>query len=90
MRIDEGRREHEALALDHTVAVRLEVRTDLGDDTAVDPHVADRVDLLDRIEHARAANDEVVPAAPRLDVQHQATSSGSGDATGTGPVVSRS
>ena len=90
MRIDEGRRQHEALALDHAVAVRLEVRTDLGDDTAVDPHVADRVDLLDRIEHARAADDEVVPAPPRLDVQHQATSSGSGDATGTGPVVSRS
>ena len=37
-----------------------------------------------------SVDDEVVPAPPRLDVQHQATSSGSGDATGTGPVVSRS
>ena len=53
----------------------------------VDPHVEDRVDPLRRVEHARAADDEVV-ARPLLHPQHHATSTAV--STSTGPVVSRS
>ena len=60
-----------------------------GDHALVDPDVEHRVHALDRVEHARAANDQVV-LAPVLAVEHQATSSGSAASTGTGPVVSRS
>jgi hypothetical protein len=89
VRVDEGRREHEPGAVDHTVAVRVEPFAERGDRPLVDPDVEHRVDPFDRVEHAGAPHHEVFLAAV-LRVEHQATSSGSGDSTGTGPVVSRS
>jgi hypothetical protein len=89
VRVDEGRREHEALALDHAVAVRIHVGRELGDHALVHADVADAVDALGRVDDARAAHDQVV-LAPVAGEEHQATSSGSAASTGTGPVVSRS
>ena len=87
--IDEGRGEHEAVAVDDAVAVRVDGRPELGDDAIVDANVEPAVDALDRIEHPRAADDEVVLAAIPSE-QHHATSSATAAATGTGPCVSRS
>ena len=89
MRVDEGRREHEAGAVDHAVAVRVEPLAERCDRALVDADVEHRVHALGRVEHARAAHDQVVLAAV-LAIEHQATSSGSAASTGTGPVVSRS
>jgi hypothetical protein len=54
------------------VAVRVERVAELRDRAAVDADVEHRVDALDRVEHARAADDEVVAAA--LADEHHATS----------------
>ena len=62
-----------------------------GDMWRIPGGVTHRVHALDRVEHASAPHHEIVTTRPLcLHVQHQATSSGSGDSTGTGPVVSRS
>ncbi len=71
------------------MAVDGEVRSELGDHAVVDLHVDLPVDALDRIEHPRAADDEVLLRA-LLDVQHHATSTGTSAVTAFGPVVSRS
>ena len=86
MRVDEPRHEHAARAVHHSVPVRVEVGAELGDDAVVDPHVEQGVDTLDRIEHARAANDEVL--APDRAREHHATSTAV--STATGPEVRRS
>ena len=44
MRVDEGRRQHEAGTVEHTVPVGGEARAQLGDRAAVDLHVDLRVD----------------------------------------------
>ena len=89
MRVDERGREDQPGAVDHPVLVGVQARPELGDRAAVDAHVADRVEPLRRVEYSRAANEHVSLAAA-LRPEHQATSSGSGVFTGTGPVVSRS
>ena len=89
MRVDEGRREHEARALDDAVLVGVEARPELGDRPAVDAHVADGVDAFRGVEHPRAADHDVVLTSVPGE-EHHATSSGSPALTGTGPVVSRS
>jgi hypothetical protein len=60
VRIDEGRSEQEACSLDHAVGVRVEVRSERGDDALVDADVRDRVDSLDRIDDARATHEEIL------------------------------
>ena len=55
VRIDERRREHEAVRVDDPVRVPLERRADRGDHAVVDADVDVRVDALDGVEHARAA-----------------------------------
>ena len=50
VRVDEGRREHEARAVEHAVAVDRQVRAELGDDAVVDPHVDLAVHALDGVE----------------------------------------
>jgi len=87
--VDEGRREHQAGAVEHLVAVHRQVRAELGDDAVVNPHVELAVDALDRIEHAGAADDDVLLRRV-LDEEHQATSIGISALTGLGPLVSRS
>ena len=89
VRVDEGGREHEAGALDHLVRVLREVRAELRDDAVVDLHVDLGVDALDRIEHPRAADDQVLLRCA-LGEQHHATPIGTSASTGLGPVVSRS
>jgi hypothetical protein len=89
VRVDEGRREHEPGAVDHAVAVCVKTLAKRGDDASVHTDVEHRVHALDRVEHPRTSDDQVVVAAV-LAVEHQATSSGSAASTGTGPVVSRS
>ncbi len=59
MRVDEGRREHEPIRLDHAMPVGVDLLSNLDDRPAVDPHLEPRVDPLGRIEHARAADHEV-------------------------------
>jgi hypothetical protein len=87
--IDERGREQQAVCLDHAVRVRVEVGSERGHDTVVDPDVEHRIHAGDRIEHARAAYDEVFLGC-RLGEQHHATSSAEAVLTSTGPVVSRS
>ena len=89
VRVDEGRGEDEAGAVEHPVPVDREVRPKLGDHALVDPDVDLAVDALDRVEDARAPNDEVLLRSV-LDVEHHATSIGTSALTGFGPVVSRS
>ncbi len=86
MRVDEGGREHEALARDHAVAVGVEPDPDRGDHSSVDADIEERVDPLGRVEDARAAYDEVVCPAP-ADEDHATPTTVS---TATGPLVSRS
>ena len=90
MRVDERRRKQEAVAVDHAMLVRLEVRPELGDDTRVDANVKDTVDALAWIDHARAADDQVLLA--RLPEQHHAApiSCRAAAWTAAGPWVSRS
>ncbi len=89
VRVDEGGREQQPLALDDAVAVGGQVVAELGDDTAVDAHVGDRVELARGVENPRAADDEV-----RLlclaEGQHHATASIAATLTSAGPCVSRS
>ena len=59
-----------------------------GDRAAVDAHVEHGVDTAGRVEHARAADDEVVAALLADEDRHHATSTAV--STATGPVVSRS
>jgi hypothetical protein len=89
--VDERGREHEALPVDHAVAVGLDLLAELRDDAAVDAHVERRVDAARGVEHARAAHDDAVPGSI-LDVEgcHHATSISTSASTGTGPCVSRS
>ena len=83
--------EQQPVRLDDPVLVRVEPGADLGDRARVDPDVEPGVDALGGVEHARAANDDVVlPAVLR--VEHQATpiSCRSAALTPVGPWVSRS
>jgi hypothetical protein len=89
VRVDERGREHEARAFDHLVRVLREVRAELRDHAVVDPDVDLRVDALDRVEHARAADDQVFLRCV-FDEEHHATPIGTSASTGFGPVVSRS
>ena len=86
MRVDEGRREHEPGAVDDAVAVGVEALADRGDRAGVDPDVEDGVDALGRVEDARAADDQVVGAAPADEDRgsHHATPA-TGVSTITGP-----
>ena len=88
VRVDERGREHETAPLDDTVAVRVHVQADLGDHAPVHADVQQLVDSQRRVDHAGAADDEVVLAA--LAEQHHATSSATWATTSTGPRVSRS
>jgi hypothetical protein len=89
VRVDERRREHEARRVDQAVAVRVEPDADLRHHAAVHADVDHRVDALAGIDHARAADDDVVLGAVRAD-EHHATSWISATLTPTGPCVSRS
>ena len=89
VRVDERRREHEPGSVDDAVTVGVDALADGSDRARVDPHVEDRVDPSRRIDHPRAAHDEVV-AGPFLDPQHHATSAAASARTPTGPPVSTS
>ena len=89
VRVDERRREDEPRAVDHLVRVLREVRPELPDDTVVDLDVHRRVEPLDRIEHARPTDDQVLLRRV-LREEHHATPIGTSASTGLGPVVSRS
>ena len=84
--VDERRREHTARRVDHAVPVRVEVAAELRDHAVIDANVEQGVDTLQRIEHARSANDEALP--PDRACEHHATSTAV--STATGPEVSRS
>ena len=90
VRVDERRRKQEAVAVDHAMLVRLEVRPELRDDTPVDADVQDRINPFGRVDHARAADDQVLLA--RLPEQHHAApiSCRAAAWTPAGPWVSRS
>ena len=97
VRVDERGCEHEAGAVDDAVAVRVDVGSELRDRAAVDPDVEHGVDVLARVEHSCAADDEVVGAGPARELLrgcHHATSIGMVAtgivSTGTGPLTSRS
>ena len=90
MRVDERGREHQALALDHSMAVHVDVGPELRDHAFVHANVADAIEPLRRVDDTGAAHDQVLQAPPFLHEEHHATSSGSVTSTGTGPVVSRS
>jgi hypothetical protein len=89
--IEEPRREHEAVGLDHPVPVRTQARSELRDRAAVDADVQDRVHALALIDDAGAADDEVVLGSmPCVEEGHHATSWSASTLTPTGPLVSRS
>src|SRR4029077_14710189 len=88
VRVDECGREHETTPLDDTVAVRVHVQPDPGDHAPVHAHVQQLVDPERRVDHPRAADDQVISALPPE--QHHATSSATWATTSTGPRVSRS
>ena len=67
VRVDERGREHEPPPLDDAVPVRADVEPDLGDHAGVDADVEQVVDALARVDHARAADDEVVLVAVLAD-----------------------
>ncbi len=89
MRIDEGGCKHETGCVHDAVLVRVDSLRDLGDHAVVDPHVEHCIDPFGRIEHSRAAKDDV-----RLllfaDPEHHATSAAARARTPTGPPVSTS
>ncbi len=64
VRVDECGREHETAPLDDTVAVRVHVQPDLGDHAPVHAHVQQLVDPERRVDHPRAADDQVISALP--------------------------
>src|SRR5262249_60934256 len=90
VRVDDRRGEPEALAVDHAMLVRREVRAELRDDARVDPDIQKRVDPLGRVDYARAADDEILVAC--LSEQHHAApiSCRAAAWTPAGPWVSRS
>ena len=59
MRVDEGGCEHEPGPVDDALPAGVDLRRDLDDRAALDADVERRVDPLGRVEHARAADDEV-------------------------------
>ena len=71
------------------MAVDGERVAELGDDSVVHAQVEHGVDLLDRVDHARVADDEVLPGSGLREERH-ATSSIASVFTSTGPWVSRS
>src|SRR5262249_44363116 len=89
VRVDERGREDEALRLDDTVRVRLEVGPERRDDAVVDAEVRDGVHSLRRVDDPRAADDDVLVRRV-LAEQHHATSTGSPTCTGAGEPTSRS
>ena len=89
VRVDERGREHEPGPVDDAMAVGVDALADGGDRARVDPHVEDRVDPSRRVDHARAADDEVL-AGPVLDPEHHATSAAASSRTPAGPPVSTS
>ena len=86
VRVDERRRQREPLRLDDPMPVRVHLLGDLHDRTAVDPHLEPRVDSLDRVEDAGAADDEI-RAGQVLLPEHHATSAAASACTPTGPPV---
>ena len=88
--VDERRREHETLGVDHPVAVRRQTRPELGDRARVDADVQHRVEAFRSVDHARLADDEILLAL--LAEQHYAApiSCRAAAWTPTGPWVSRS
>ena len=86
MRVDEGRSEHEAVRVDDTVLVRVDLLRDGSDHAVVDPNVERCVDSLDGVEDARAAEDDV-RALLLLHPEHHATSAAVRARTPTGPPV---
>ena len=89
MRVDEGRREHEPVGLDDAMLVRVHPLGDVDDRPVVDAYFEPCVDPGGRIEHARAAHDEV-RAYELLLPEHHATSAAASAWTPTGPPVSTS
>jgi hypothetical protein len=87
VRVDECRREHEAVRVDDAVLVRIEPLADLRDDAVVDTDVERRVDAV--VEHTRVAEDDV-RLRTVLHPEHQATSAAASARTPTGPPVSTS
>src|SRR5207248_11469027 len=86
------RRDDEAVRVDHAVRVRVEVGPERSNHAVVDADVDRRVDSLRGIEHARAANDEVLARAfpDEQHRRHHATSTGSPTGTGAAAPTSRS
>jgi hypothetical protein len=60
VRVNERRREQEAVALDHAMPVRVEVCPELRDHAGVDADVHHLVHTGDRIEDPRAADEHVL------------------------------
>ena len=90
MRVDERGREHEPRRVDDAMLVRVEPLADRGHHSVVDAHVDERIDPLHRIEHARAAHDEIRPRLLLRVERHHATSAAASARTPTGPPVSTS
>ena len=87
MRIDERRSEHEAGRVDDAVPVRVDLFARSAVITPLSMRTSsDRVDSLHRIEHARAAEDDVVALA-LLRPEHHATSAAASARTPVGPPV---
>ena len=89
VRIDEGGSEQQPVAVDDAMGVGVEIRSECGDDAVVDANVEHSIDCRARVEHARAAHDDVL-AGSVLREQHHATPSTDSVLTSTGPLVSRS
>jgi hypothetical protein len=90
VRIDERGREHEALAVDDAVPVRVDARPEPCDRPRVDADVEDSVEALAGVEDARTADEEAL-LAPLAEQHHAAPISCRAPAsTPAGPWVSRS
>ena len=79
----------EYVAFDDAMGVRVETRAECSDHAVVDANIENRVDCRARVEHTRAAHDDVL-ARSVLAEQHHATPSTDSVLTSTGPLVSRS
>ena len=92
VRIDERRREHEAVRILHPMRIPLERRSDGCDDAVVDTYVHVRVDTLHGIEDARSCDHERILRRLLLRQRDHATPSGvrAAASTSAGPCVSRS
>ena len=89
--VDERRREHESVRLDHPVGVGVEALAERGDHAAVHADVERRVDSLTRVENPGAADDQIGLRTRRSEQDgHHATSSIARTATSTGSWVRRS